>query len=139
MSNGFNQGGGGGVNTGNGGAVGGGSGYDNPPSALKSDPAHDLLLQAFNQALRPYSEKIDSLENEIADLKAYIDQLEGQRGEVHAWIDKRGLRPGELFILPQCAIRNAILISFTQTSRPPSPNKWTAPPTPPARPTPPRR
>ncbi|EME44048.1 hypothetical protein DOTSEDRAFT_111860, partial [Dothistroma septosporum NZE10] len=55
--------------------------------------APDLLLQAFNQAIRPYSDKIENLEGEIADLKAYIDALERQRGEVHAWIDKRGLRP----------------------------------------------
>ncbi|KAK3644582.1 hypothetical protein LTR56_009520 [Elasticomyces elasticus] len=57
------------------------------------EPAPDLLLQAFNQALRPYTDKVENLESEIADLRAYIDQLESQRGDVHAWIDKRGLRP----------------------------------------------
>ncbi|KAK3112069.1 hypothetical protein LTR53_012047 [Teratosphaeriaceae sp. CCFEE 6253] len=57
------------------------------------EPAPDLLLQAFNQALRPYTDKVEGLESEIADLRAYIDQLESQRGDVHAWIDKRGLRP----------------------------------------------
>jgi hypothetical protein len=61
----------------------------------KSEPTPDLLLQAFNQALRPYTDKVETLESEIADLRAYIDQLESQRGEVHAWIDKRGLRPGK--------------------------------------------
>lgn len=61
----------------------------------KQEPAPDLLLQAFNQALRPYTDKVEALEGEIADLRAYIDQLESHRGEVHAWIDKRGLRPGE--------------------------------------------
>ena len=73
-------------------------GYDSgapPPSASKSEPAPDLLLQAFNQALRPYTDKVDTLESEIADLRAYIDQLEAQRSDVHAWIDKRGLRPGK--------------------------------------------
>ena len=68
-----------------------------PPA--KSGPAVEeapnLLLQAFNQALRPYTDKVETLENEIADLRAYIDQLESQRGDVHAWIDKRGLRPGK--------------------------------------------
>ncbi|KAM0718367.1 hypothetical protein Q7P37_005437 [Cladosporium fusiforme] len=62
-----------------------------PPS--KSEPLPDLLSQAFNQALRPYNEKVDNLESEIADLRAYIDQLEAQRNDIHAWIDKRGLRP----------------------------------------------
>ncbi|KAK5107352.1 hypothetical protein LTR62_001368 [Meristemomyces frigidus] len=57
------------------------------------EPAPDLLYQAFNQALRPYTDKVETLESEIADLRAYIDQLESQRGDVHAWIDKRGLRP----------------------------------------------
>lgn len=85
-------GGRGGVSNGYG---GGGSGaYDSAPSAHKTDNAPELLLQAFNQALRPYNDKVDTLESEIADLRAYIDQLEAQRSEVHAWIDKRGLRPG---------------------------------------------
>lgn len=71
--------------------------YDNAKTASTptTEPTPDLLLQAFNQALRPYNDKIDGLEGEIADLKAYIDALERQRTEVHAWIDKRGLRPGK--------------------------------------------
>ncbi|QIX00670.1 hypothetical protein AMS68_006187 [Peltaster fructicola] len=60
---------------------------------LKQEHPPDLLMQAFNQALRPYTDKVESLESENADLRAYIDQLEAHRGEVHAWIDKRGLRP----------------------------------------------
>ena len=70
-------------------------GYDSGMPSQKMDnmPAPDLLTQAFNQALRPHMDKVDTLESEIADLRAYIDQLEAQRGEVHAWIDKRGLRP----------------------------------------------
>jgi hypothetical protein len=75
--------------------LGGYPGSGNAFDHSKSEPAPDLLLQAFNQAIRPYSDKIDNLEGEIADLKAYIDALERQRTEVHAWIDKRGLRPGE--------------------------------------------
>nr|POE54386.1 hypothetical protein CFP56_41325 [Quercus suber] len=65
-------------------------------SIAKHEAAPDLLTQAFNLALKPHVEKVDALEGEIADLRAYIDQLEAQRNEVHAWIDKRGLRPGKL-------------------------------------------
>jgi hypothetical protein len=73
-------------------------GYDGATGTMRSskhEPAPDLLLQAFNQALRPYNDKVENLENEIHDLKAYIDQLEAQQRDVHAWIDKRGLRPGK--------------------------------------------
>jgi hypothetical protein len=71
-------------------------GFDSaPPPSAKAEPLPDLLTQAFNTALRPYNEKVDNLESEIADLRAYIDQLEAQRNDIHAWIDKRGLRPGK--------------------------------------------
>jgi phage-related minor tail protein len=60
----------------------------------KAEPMPDLLAQAFNQAVRPYTEKIEHLENQLADLQAWVEQLEQQRSEVHSWIDKRGLRPG---------------------------------------------
>ena len=73
-----------------------GGGFDGaPPPSAKAEPLPDLLTQAFNSALRPYNEKVDNLESEIADLRAYIDQLEAQRNDIHAWIDKRGLRPGK--------------------------------------------
>lgn len=62
---------------------------------MKHENAPDLLTQAFNAALRPYHDKVDTLEAEVADLRAYVDRLEQQQSEVHAWIDKRGLRPGE--------------------------------------------
>lgn len=58
------------------------------------EPMPDLLAQAFNQAIRPYTEKIEQLEHQLADMQAWVDQLEQQRAEVHGWIDKRGLRPG---------------------------------------------
>ncbi|KAJ4986771.1 hypothetical protein SVAN01_07698 [Stagonosporopsis vannaccii] len=61
--------------------------------ALKPEPMPDLLAAAFNQAVRPYTEKIEQLESQLADMQAWIDQLEAQRAEVHSWIDKRGLRP----------------------------------------------
>jgi hypothetical protein len=71
-------------------------GFDSaPPPSAKAEPLPDLLTQAFNTALKPYNDKVDNLENEIADLRAYIDQLEAQRNDIHAWIDKRGLRPGK--------------------------------------------
>ena len=74
-----------------------GDSYDAVPSKTtgSSQAPPDLLMQAFNQALRPHTERVEAMESEIQDLRAYIDQLEAQRGEVHAWIDKRGLRPGK--------------------------------------------
>lgn len=75
-----------------------------PAIAKSSEPAPDLLLQAFNQALRPYTDKVEGLEAEIQDLRNWVDQLELQRNEVHAWIDKRGLRPGK-FHIPQSNCR----------------------------------
>lgn len=62
---------------------------------LKAEPMPDLLAAAFNQAVRPYTDKIEQLESQLADMQAWIEQLEAQRAEVHSWIDKRGLRPGE--------------------------------------------
>ncbi|KAI8931152.1 hypothetical protein NX059_011505 [Plenodomus lindquistii] len=64
-----------------------------PSSNLAPAPMPDLLAQAFAQAVRPYSEKIEQLESQLADMQAWVDQLEQQRAEVHNWIDKRGLRP----------------------------------------------
>ena len=55
----------------------------------------DLITAAFNQAVQPYTEKIEQLESQLADLQNWVDQLEQQRAEVHNWIDKRGLRPGK--------------------------------------------
>jgi hypothetical protein len=65
-----------------------------PLSSAKTEPMPDLLAQAFNQAVRPYTEKIEQLESQLADMQAWVEQLEQQRAEVHSWIDKRGLRPG---------------------------------------------
>lgn len=65
------------------------------PSAAKSvKPAPDLLTLAFNEAIRPHTEKIDNLEQQVADLQGWINELEAQRQDIFAWIDKRGLRPG---------------------------------------------
>lgn len=61
---------------------------------LKPEPMPDLLAAAFNQAVRPYTEKIEQLESQLADMQSWVEQLEAQRAEVHSWIDKRGLRPG---------------------------------------------
>lgn len=78
---------------GNGGYSGMGSAQS--PSTLKPEPMPDLLTRAFNEAVRPYTSRLEELESDIADLKQYVEQLENQRREVHAWIDKRGLRPGK--------------------------------------------
>jgi hypothetical protein len=71
-------------------------GQPTPPlsSSMKPEPMPDLLTQAFNQAVRPYTEKIEQLESQLADMQAWVEQLEQQRADVHSWIDKRGLRPG---------------------------------------------
>jgi hypothetical protein len=67
------------------------------PQDVKSDPAPpDLLTQAFNAAIRPYSEKIEQMEAQMAELQNWADSLQQQRAELWEWIDKRGLRPGEL-------------------------------------------
>ena len=68
---------------------------DSAPVSSKSDGASDLLLRAFNEAVRPHEEKGQQLEAQLADLQSYIDSLEQQRSEIYNWIDKRGLRPGE--------------------------------------------
>jgi hypothetical protein len=70
-------------------------GTDTAPMSAKSEAGPDLLIRAFNEALRPHQEKVDQLEAQLADLQAYVDSLEQQRAEVYSWIDKRGLRPGK--------------------------------------------
>jgi len=64
-----------------------------PTGASNPEPMPDFLMQAFNQSIRPYTEKIEQLEQQLADMQAWVEQLEQQRAEVHSWIDKRGLRP----------------------------------------------
>lgn len=63
---------------------------------INNTAAPDLLTQAFNAALHPFTEKISGLEEQVADLQAFVDQLEKERLDIFAWIDKRGLRPGTL-------------------------------------------
>ncbi|KZF25466.1 hypothetical protein L228DRAFT_236561 [Xylona heveae TC161] len=53
----------------------------------------DLLTQAFNAAVRPYTDKVEQLETQVADMQLWIEQLETQRSEILSWIDKRGFRP----------------------------------------------
>jgi hypothetical protein len=42
------------------------------------EPMPDLLAIAFQQAVRPYSEKIEALESQLGDLQSWVDQLESQ-------------------------------------------------------------
>lgn len=56
--------------------------------------APDMLTQAFNMAVRPYQDIIESKEAEVQELRDYVATLENERRDIHAWIDKRGLRPG---------------------------------------------
>ncbi|KAI9695480.1 MAG: hypothetical protein M1820_008582 [Bogoriella megaspora] len=69
------------------------SSFDTSANPSKMEPAPDLLTRAFNEAMRPYNDKIEQLENQLADLSSWVEQLELQQKEVHSWIDKRGLRP----------------------------------------------
>ena len=80
------------------------SGFGDAPTPLS--PAHksqgapqstapDLLTHAFNEALRPHAEKIEMLEQQLADMQEWVQQQEQQRMEIYSWIDKRGLRPGK--------------------------------------------
>ena len=113
----------------------GGGSYDAVPASnpVKMEAAPDLLTQAFNTALKPFSDKVETLESEIMDLRAYIDQLEAQRSEVHSWIDKRGLRPGRQPTFHSEMICTVVL-TLSQMSRQQSRTKWTqhhiAPPLP---------
>lgn len=92
MTNGYNSMGGGSMS---GGMSGGMGGQVRNSTDIKNEAAPDLLTRAFNEAVRPYTTKLEEMENEIDSLRMYIEQLEGHRNEVHAWIDKRGLRPGK--------------------------------------------
>lgn len=59
--------------------------------------APDLLTHAFNEALRPHTEKIEMLEEQLAQMQEWVREQEQQRLEIYSWIDKRGLRPGMHF------------------------------------------
>lgn len=70
---------------------------DGPASPQSKQPVvapPDLLTQAFNQVVIPYTEKIADLEAQVAEMQQWVERLEAQQSEVHSWIDKRGLRPG---------------------------------------------
>ena len=62
--------------------------------------APDPLTRAFNEAVKPYMEKIERLQAEIEDKNLDIQQLEDERADMHAWIDKRGLRAGNYPLVP---------------------------------------
>lgn len=86
--------------------------------------APDPLTRAFNEAVRPYLDKIDRLEAEIEEKTIDIQQLEDERADMYAWIDKRGLRAGKP--LPPFSTKPIvahILITYlsTQTSLHPLP------------------
>lgn len=72
--------------------------HNTPPSTMTSAP--DPLTRAFNEAVRPYVDKIDRLQAEIEERNLDIQQLEDERADMHAWIDKRGLRAGKPFRPP---------------------------------------
>ncbi|KAB8349775.1 hypothetical protein FH972_023789 [Carpinus fangiana] len=72
------------------------SGYadDAPQTQLDGKlAAPDLLTRAFHESVRPYTDKIEALEQQLQDMQNFLDQMETQRMDIFAWIDKRGLRP----------------------------------------------
>jgi hypothetical protein len=83
------------------GIVSNGAGSRQTSAAFEANPlgkvaeTPDLLTRAFNEAVRPFSDKIEALEAQVADLQSWVEQLEQQRNEMYSWIDKRGLRPGK--------------------------------------------
>ena len=56
-------------------------------------PAPDMLTRAFNDALKPYTDRINLLQADLDNANAQINRLEGEKAALHNWIDKRGLRP----------------------------------------------
>lgn len=73
------------------------NGYQSASGSMSKshEAAPDLLTRAFNEAVRPYTTKLEEMEDEIASLRYEIEQMQNHQKEVHAWIDKRGLRPGQ--------------------------------------------
>lgn len=63
-----------------------------PPANLTSAP--DPLTKAFNEAIKPYIDQIESMKQELEDKEMHLQHLEEERADMHAWIDKRGLRAG---------------------------------------------
>ena len=63
------------------------------PSNMTSAP--DPLTKAFNEAIKPYIDQIETLKNDLDDAHLHLQQLEDERADMHAWIDKRGLRAGK--------------------------------------------
>lgn len=62
--------------------------------------APDPLTRAFNEAVRPYVDKIERLQADIEEKNLDIQALEDERADMHAWIDKRGLRAGTSLFPP---------------------------------------
>lgn len=55
--------------------------------------APDPLTRAFNEAIKPYHEKMSLLQADLDNANAQIHSLEAEKAALHNWIDKRGLRP----------------------------------------------
>ncbi|KAI4257683.1 MAG: hypothetical protein LQ352_001582, partial [Teloschistes flavicans] len=68
-----------------------GTTHNTPPQLAQ---APDPLTRAFNEAVKPYLDKIERLQAELDERNLDIGQLEDERADMHAWIDKRGLRAG---------------------------------------------
>jgi len=65
-----------------------------PMKPMDSLSAPDLLTAAFNAAVKPYTDKIAQLEEQMRLMSAQLQRFEEERHTICAWIDKRGLRAG---------------------------------------------
>lgn len=66
-------------------------GSSKPMDALS---APDLLTAAFNAAVKPYTDRIAQLEEQMHNMSAQLQRFEQERHIICSWIDKRGLRAG---------------------------------------------
>ncbi|CAF9914972.1 MAG: hypothetical protein GOMPHAMPRED_008344 [Gomphillus americanus] len=80
---------------------------DTPNAAGAFEPIPDPLARAYNEALKPYMERItilqgdleesnnriNLLKNDLDNANVQVNRLENEKASLHNWIDKRGLRP----------------------------------------------
>lgn len=83
-----------------------------PLKSMDSLSAPDLLTAAFNAAVKPYTDKIAQLEEQMHLMSAQLQRFEEERHTICTWIDKRGLRAGR-----SMAFRSLPLHSLTHHPR----------------------
>lgn len=61
----------------------------------KSAAPVDLFTHAFNQAISPYTSRIEELEAQHEEFREALANADAQQADIFKWIDLRGLRPCE--------------------------------------------